>query len=183
MEHLRLAGSGTKDDVFGCRAAAKSIAAEKNEKKIKGPRGKQFDLASDIRNIAKKGEKDVIPVKRTESGEGFVVGGTYQHGDSPEDVERDEPLLPRRRRRRLGRRRGAAAAGLQIQRGARGVLAPDELVDAHPGRRPPAVARPCIGHGWINSTFPQEKEAAWMDEHCENKLESKILPPSQNKRR
>ena len=41
--------------------AAKSIAAEKNEKKIKGPRGKQFDLVSDIRNIAKNGEKDVIP--------------------------------------------------------------------------------------------------------------------------
>ena len=33
----------------------------------------------------------------------------------------------------------------------------------------------------INSTFPQEKEATWMDEYYENKLDSKILPPSQNK--
>jgi hypothetical protein len=68
---------------------------------------------------------------------------TYQDGDPPEHVERDEPL-PSRHRRRQGGLLGHAAigvavavaplAGLQIHREGGRVVAPDELVAAH-GRR------------------------------------------------
>jgi hypothetical protein len=76
---------------------------------------------------------------------------TYQDGDAPEHVERDEPL-PRRRRRRRGGLLGHAAigvvvavarrAGLQIHREGGRLVAPDELVAAHGHRAPRHAAAP-----------------------------------------